>query len=639
MDGVSLYYRSFRQQHHIYEPPRRKMSSESHRRMSAVSLTPTKQQENTIQLTERFSEQMSQLCMNDDYSDVTFIVENEKIPAHRVILAARTEYFRAMLYGGLSESSQSEIELKIPLAAFKVLLKYIYSGHMPLSQMDEETILDILGLANQYGFTELEYAISDFLRRHLSLFNACAILDAARLYNLDKLTEVVLQFMDRNAEEIIKCESFKSLSKEALQEMLVRDSFFVPEVNIFQAVSKWCEHNTNVNFESVVSLVRLPLMNLEQLLHVVRPTGILPAEKLLDAIDEQATSKCLPYRAALWPEENVATDKFHSRTIQGECRMALLDGDSVSYDMEKGYTRHCITENNEHNITVELGTICIINHVKMLLWDRDNRAYSYYIEVSVNQNHWERVIDYSHYLCRSWQFLYFKERPVRYIRIVGTLNTLNKVFHLVTLEAYYTAFIPKIVGDVVAPTANVATIEMSAIVIDGVSRARNALINGDYTNYDWDSGYTCHQLGSGDILVRLGQPYHIGTMRLLLWDCDDRFYSFYIETSVNQKDWEMVVDKRSELAKSWQNFSFRPRPVAFIKIVGTHNTANEIFHCVHLECPSQDQNFLQIEKEKEKIRLSQDDRNKSVDNSSSQQVSTQNEGNSSRVAEEILIPL
>lgn len=95
-------------------------------------------------------------------------------------------------------------------------------------------------------------------------------------------------------------------------------------------------------------------MNLEHLLQVVRPTKIIDNGKLLDAIEEQTTSKNLPYRAALWPDENVATSKFASRTIQGECRASLLDGDVTSYDMEKGYTRHCISDNNDSCITVEL---------------------------------------------------------------------------------------------------------------------------------------------------------------------------------------------------------------------------------------------------------------------------------------------
>nr|XP_014103739.1 BTB/POZ domain-containing protein 9 isoform X1 [Bactrocera oleae] len=571
------------------------MSSQSQYKL--LSLTKTRSDD--VKLTERFSEQMAQLCMNDDYSDVTFIVENQRLPAHRVILAARSEYFRALLFGGLCESRQSEIEMQIPVEAFKALLKYIYSGHMPLAQMDEDNILDTLGLANQYGFSELEHAISQYLRQYLALNNVCAILDAARLYNLDKLTEVCLTFMDRNATVLLQHESFRALSMESLKEVLRRDSFFAPEVDIFLAVWEWCKNHTNINIDSVVSYVRLPLMKLEDLLQVVRPSGILDADKLLDAIQEQTTSKYLPYRAALWPEENVATSKFHSRTTLGECRAALLDGDFTSYDMEKGYTRHCIGDNIEGGITVELGTICIINHIKLLLWDRDNRSYSYYIEVSANSTNWDRVIDYSQYYCRSWQFLYFSARPVRYIKLVGTHNTVNKVFHVVGLEAMYTASLPKVINGIVAPTANVARTDVSAIVVDGVSRTRNALLNGDYVNYDWDSGYTCHQLGSGEIVVRLGQPYIIGSMRLLLWDCDDRTYSFYIETSVNQKDWHMIVDKRNEQVRSWQNFSFTPRPIVFIRIVGTRNTANEIFHCVHLECPSQDPNVLQLEKEKE----------------------------------------
>ncbi len=34
---------------------------------------------------------------------------------------------------------------------------------------------------------------------------------------------------------------------------------------------------------------------------------------------------------------------------------------------------------------------------------------------------------------------------------------------------------------------------------------------------------------------------------------------------------------------------FKPRPVSFIRITGTHNTANEVFHCVHFECPCDSQ--------------------------------------------------
>lgn len=57
------------------------------------------------------------------------------------------------------------------------------------------------------------------------------------------------------------------------------------------------------------------------------------------------------------------------------------------------------------------------------------RSYAYYIEVSVDQKDWVRVIDHSNYFCRSWQNLYFEPRVVQYIKLVGTSNTVNKVLY------------------------------------------------------------------------------------------------------------------------------------------------------------------------------------------------------------------
>ena len=66
---------------------------------------------------------------------------------------------------------------------------------------------------------------------------------------------------------------------------------------------------------------------------------------------------------------------------------------------------------------------------------------------------------------------------------------------------------------VLVPKENVASVGKSACVIEGVSRSRNALLNGDTVNYDWDTGYTCHQLGSGAIVIQLAQAYIIDSLR------------------------------------------------------------------------------------------------------------------------------
>ena len=123
--------------------------------------------------------------------------------------------------------------------------------------------------------------------------------------------------------------------------------------------------------------------------------------------------------------------------------MVVIDG-CLRRDLSGTTFRHTIDDSNTEGagcggIVVQLGTQCIINHLRILLWDREpRRTYSYMVDLSMDQNDWYRVVDYSKYHCRSWQDLYFPPRVVRYIRIIGTHNSVNKIFHCVALEAFYT---------------------------------------------------------------------------------------------------------------------------------------------------------------------------------------------------------
>ncbi|XP_075534094.1 BTB (POZ) domain containing 9 isoform X2 [Dermacentor variabilis] len=504
------------------------------------------------------AEHIGRLCLQPEYSDVTLVVEDVRLPAHRLVLASCSSYFRALLYGGMRESKEQEVTLQdTPLRAFQLLLRYIYTGQLRLAGLQECVVLEVLELAHQYGFLELESGVSAYLERVLGVRNVCRIYDRACLYQLAPLARACRRFADRHAPAILLSESFRQLSPSVLEEMIGRDSFFAPEVDIFQAVCAWASHNPTVNPRNILDKVRLPLLTVQELLNVVRPTGLVCPNTLLDAIKLRTETRDAdrPYRGCLLPGENVATQLHGAQVLQGEMRSALLDGDTQTYDMERGFTRHPI--DGQQGILVRLGAPCILNHLRLLLWDKDNRAYSYYIE--------------------------------------GTHNTVNRVFHAVSLECKHVALetgeeeepFPNLEEGLVVPHENVATVARSAYVVEGVSRSRNALINGDTSKYDWDSGYTCHQLGNGAIVVQLAQPYRVDSMRLLLWDCDSRQYSYYVEVSVDQQNWNMVADKRNELCRSWQLLRFPRQPVVFIRIVGTHNTANEVFHCVHFECPAQ----------------------------------------------------
>ena len=104
------------------------------------------------------------------------------------------------------------IELQdTPLSAFRHLMKYIYTGHMSLANHRDELILEVLGLAHQYGFVDLETSISDYLRAVLSLKNVALVYDTASLYQLQPLVQACCDFMDRHANEVIRHESLTSM--------------------------------------------------------------------------------------------------------------------------------------------------------------------------------------------------------------------------------------------------------------------------------------------------------------------------------------------------------------------------------------------------------------------------------------------
>ena len=51
-----------------------------------------------VQHIHYLSEHIGALFLNDEYSDVTLVVESHRFHAHKVILAARSEYFRYIIY-------------------------------------------------------------------------------------------------------------------------------------------------------------------------------------------------------------------------------------------------------------------------------------------------------------------------------------------------------------------------------------------------------------------------------------------------------------------------------------------------------------------------------------------------------------
>lgn len=192
---------------------------------------------------------LSTLCENEKFADVTFIVEGTKIPAHKTILSVRSSYFESMFGDNFADGKKVEIELKVPLDAFRVILKYFYTGCLSLTAFEWNEIVEVYDLANQYEFDSLKEIILKYLTPKITLENCVEILKAAQLYSLHDLENACLRFMDSNSTELLGHETFIELPLSSLCNLLERDSFYAPEVEIFNAICKWYTSNPDADIK------------------------------------------------------------------------------------------------------------------------------------------------------------------------------------------------------------------------------------------------------------------------------------------------------------------------------------------------------------------------------------------------------
>lgn len=176
-------------------------------------------------LTSRFHsllelQQVGQLC------DVELVTSSERyIPAHRVVLAAGSPYFRAMFAGSLSESAQRHVlVVNFDSDIVEAVVKYCYNGDFTLPA---DMVKVLIVAADYYGIVSLYHECSHFLERNLNPSNCLTLKTLARLHGFSHLFEECTKFACDNFEAIIVCEEFVSLPCEDLKDLISRDEIEV----------------------------------------------------------------------------------------------------------------------------------------------------------------------------------------------------------------------------------------------------------------------------------------------------------------------------------------------------------------------------------------------------------------------------
>ncbi|MCY3021229.1 MAG: discoidin domain-containing protein [Planctomycetota bacterium] len=140
------------------------------------------------------------------------------------------------------------------------------------------------------------------------------------------------------------------------------------------------------------------------------------------------------------PGHNFALAANGGKASGGINPQLLIDGDDVNYTSGTGFANTTWSATPPPFFLVALKEPVSIDHVRFLLWDRDEeRYYRYRLEVCADEKGevWTVLADRTGPTdqCRSWQTIAFGPRRVKLIRLTGTYNSANSGFHVVELQA------------------------------------------------------------------------------------------------------------------------------------------------------------------------------------------------------------
>ena len=128
--------------------------------------------------------------------------------------------------------------------------------------------------------------------------------------------------------------------------------------------------------------------------------------------------------------QNLALASMGAKASGAKDADLIIDG-KTKHDKHKGYAWAI----NPCSFTVDLGTVHEINKIRILLYDLDNRRYSYRVFVSEDAASWDQVR--SNPRARGgWQEIGLEDTKLQFIRVDGLGNTENRNFHVVEIEAY-----------------------------------------------------------------------------------------------------------------------------------------------------------------------------------------------------------
>ncbi len=153
--------------------------------------------------------------MLDDHklSDVQLLCDGVTFKCHKLVLAARSDVFRAMFsHETTKEAITSEIEITDSSPdAIRQMLKFLYTDEC---EAMEDYALELLPLADKYNLLRLRLKCEWWMAENICDDNAADILRLADMHNSLEVSTVAANYMVLHMESIKATEGWERMRKE-----------------------------------------------------------------------------------------------------------------------------------------------------------------------------------------------------------------------------------------------------------------------------------------------------------------------------------------------------------------------------------------------------------------------------------------